>query len=281
MSGLKGKVVFVVGGRGLTGSAVVRYLTQQNVQYEVIHREEQEAFCGKACDVLVYANGNALKYKANEDPYFDFHASLATVAGYVHRIKYKTFVHFSTIDVYPSPADPALTRDDIAVDSTELHPYGFHKWLAEEYVRRFCPQHLILRLPALVGPGLQKNPIFDYFSPHKNVMIAPESMLNVIHTDTLARIAMELVSAEDFAGGETYNLAAVDSLCLGDLADLCGLTSDYTENAAEFCQKYAINTDRLQAKVDLPRSRDEVLRYLASLQLSTDSSEDQPHIHNR
>ena len=55
-------MIFVVGGKGLTGSAIVKYLKVKNKDYEIIQKQNKENFFGKECDMLIFANGNALKY---------------------------------------------------------------------------------------------------------------------------------------------------------------------------------------------------------------------------
>ena len=85
-------MIFVIGGRGLVGSAIVRYLEKNNIKYKNIQRENKHKFFGKSCDTLIYANGNAYKYKANEDPFFDFAASVLSTVEYVHNISFKKFV---------------------------------------------------------------------------------------------------------------------------------------------------------------------------------------------
>ena len=79
-------MIFIIGGKGLTGSAFVKKLERKNIEFKIIQRENKEEFFGKDCDVLIFANGNAVKYKANEDPFFDFQASVSSIAEYVHKI---------------------------------------------------------------------------------------------------------------------------------------------------------------------------------------------------
>ena len=93
-------MIFIVGGKGLTGSVFVRHFEKNHIEFKIIQKENKEEFFGKNCDKLIFANGNALKYKANEDPYFDFISSVKSISEYIHKIKFKQFIHLSTIDVY-------------------------------------------------------------------------------------------------------------------------------------------------------------------------------------
>jgi len=256
-------MIFIVGGNGLTGSAVVRHCRAAGLEHQVVQRENFRDFLGRSCDILVYANGNALKWKANQDPLFDFHASLASTAQYVHGVACRRYVHLSTVDVYSDKASLAGTAEDAPIVAASLDAYGFHKHLAEEYVRKFAGDRaLILRLPGLVGPGLKKNPAYDVLHPEKKVMISRESRLNFIHTDDIARILFTLVDA---GAAGTFNVAAADSIRIGDMAELAGVHTEYTEEAENHRQEYAINTAKLAKLVDLPDSRTAILRYQKDL----------------
>ena len=79
-------MIFIIGGNGLSGSAIVRYLRTKDIDFEIIQKENKKDFFGKKCDLLIFANGNALKYRADEDPLFDFDASLRSVSEYIHKI---------------------------------------------------------------------------------------------------------------------------------------------------------------------------------------------------
>ena len=183
-------MIFIVGGKGLTGSAFVRNLEKENIEFKIIQKENKEEFFGKNCDVLIFANGNAVKYKANEDPFFDFHASVSSIAEYVHKINSKLFVLLSSIEVYDQHSSLETSKEDTRINEQNLEPYGYHKFLAENYVKKFAKNFLIFRLPALVGIGTRKNPIYDFLHNHKKVMISQNSQLNVINTSVIANIVL-------------------------------------------------------------------------------------------
>ena len=54
--------------------------------------------------------------------------------------------------------------EDTPVDEAGLHPYGLHRRRLEKFVEDHFANHLIVRLPGLVGPGLRKNVIFDFLN---------------------------------------------------------------------------------------------------------------------
>ncbi|CDS53109.1 FIG01204965: hypothetical protein [Polaromonas sp. CG9_12] len=73
----------------------------------------------------------------------------------------KTFILMSTVDVFNKPIG---VDEKTPVDEAGLHPYGLHRRMLEKFVERHFPNHLIVRLPGLVGPGLRKNVIFDFLN---------------------------------------------------------------------------------------------------------------------
>lgn len=258
-------MIFIVGGKGLTGSALVRNLEKRNVEFKIIQKENKEDFFGKNCDVLIFANGNAVKYKANEDPFFDFHASISSIAEYIHKINSKLFVLLSSIEVYDQHSSLETSKEDTIINEQNLEPYGYHKFLAEKYVKRFAKKFLIFRLPALVGIGTRKNPIYDFLHNHKKVMISPNSQLNVINTSIIADIVLRIIDKN--IHDEIFNLASTNSIRLGDIKNIVKFDSEYAEESEKHLQKYHINTEKIQKYVKLFTSEEAIIEYNESLKL--------------
>ena len=256
-------MIFIVGGNGLTGSAFVKILEKNNVEFKIIQKENKEEFFGRHCDVLIFANGNAVKYKANDDPFFDFHASLSSVAEYVHKINSKLFVLLSSIEVYDHHLSVDETKEDVQINEECLEPYGYHKFLVEKYVKRFANNFLIFRLPALVGIGTRKNPIYDFLHNHKKVMISPNSQLNVLNTRIIAETVLKIIDKN--INNEIFNLASTNSVRIGDIKNIVNFDSDYTDDCDSYLQTYFINTDKIQKFVNLSTSEESILEYSESL----------------
>lgn len=256
-------MIFIIGGNGLTGSAIVKNLKEKKLEYKIIQRDNKEEFFGKHCDVLIFANGNALKYKANEDPFFDFHASLSSIAEYVHKINYDLFVLLSSIEVYDRHLSINETKEDVQINEQNLEPYGYHKFLAERYVQKFAKNFLIFRLPALVGIGTRKNPIYDFLHDHKKVMISPKSKLNVLNTSIISKIVLEMIDMK--INNEIFNLASTNSVAIGDIKNIVNFDSEYTEEAEKYLQTYFINIEKIQKYVKLSSSEESIIEYFESL----------------
>ncbi len=256
-------MIFIVGGNGLTGSALVKNLEKRNIEFKIIQRENKEEFFGKDCDVLIFANGNAVKYKANEDPFFDFHASISSIAEYIHKINSKLFVLLSSIEVYDQHSSLETSKEDTIINEQNLEPYGYHKFLAEKYVKRFANNFLIFRLPALVGIGTRKNPVYDFLHNHKKVMISKNSQLNIINTSVIADIVLEIIDKN--INNEIFNLASTNSVRIGDIKNIIHFDSEYTEESEKYLQKYYVNTEKIQKYVKLPSSEEAITEYHESL----------------
>jgi nucleoside-diphosphate-sugar epimerase len=257
-------MIYVVGGNGLVGSGIIRYLEAENLPYIKIQRENGNEFVGTSCDLLIYANGNAFKYKANEDPAFDFNATVASTAFYIHNIKFKKYIHISTVDVYDNTSSSERTKEDAGIDTDKLSVYGYHKLLAENYVRHFCDSYLIFRLPGLVGKGLTKNPAYDFINKNKKVMISPVSTMNFIHTDFIAESIFRINNSNCI--NEVFNLAAYNSMEIRKIQDITGYDSGYTAGAEKNIQNYDINTNKIAEYTRLQSSEDAVAKYFRELE---------------
>ena len=112
---------------------------------------------GRYFDTVVCAGAPAQKWIANREPDADRQKIEALVAR-LESVTCKTFILISTVDVFKNPVgvDEATPVDEFA-----LHSYGLHRRLLEKFVESHFANHLIVRLPGLIGPGLRKNVIFD------------------------------------------------------------------------------------------------------------------------
>lgn len=115
---------------------------------------------GKVFDTVVCAGAPAQKWIANHEPEAD-RQKIEGLIAHLKTIQCKTFILISTVDVFKSPIG---VYEDTLVDETGLHAYGVHRRLLEKFVENHFTNHLIVRLPGLVGPGLRKNVIYDFLN---------------------------------------------------------------------------------------------------------------------
>lgn len=119
----------------------------------------EEAF-GTKPDLLVYSGLRAEKYLANNEPEKD-RALIDEAYENIKRIGARRLVLISTIDVFK---DPKNADEKTVIDTQDLHPYGYNRYILECRVRDDYPDALIVRLPALFGKNIKKNFIYDYIN---------------------------------------------------------------------------------------------------------------------
>lgn len=115
---------------------------------------------GRSFDMVVCAGAPAQKWIANKEPEADCQKIEGLIA-HLKSIECGTFILISTVDVFKNPIG---VDENTPVDESGLHAYGLHRRLLEKFVESHFPNHLIVRLPGLVGPGLRKNVIFDFLN---------------------------------------------------------------------------------------------------------------------
>ncbi|NTV10591.1 MAG: NAD(P)-dependent oxidoreductase [Zoogloea sp.] len=146
----------LIGYTGFVGSTLGRQRT-----FDVGYRSTDiQEIRGKSFDLVVCAGAPAQKWIANRDPAGD-RQKIGDLIAHLDTIECKTFVLISTVDVFLRPIG---VDEDTPVEETGLHAYGLHRRELEKFVARRFPNHLIVRLPGLVGPGLRKNVIFDFLN---------------------------------------------------------------------------------------------------------------------
>jgi nucleoside-diphosphate-sugar epimerase len=213
-------MIFILGGKGFLGSALIRYCQGQKWDYAAIDQEEYSAFDGASCDLLINANGNSRKFLASQNPVDDFDLNVRSVRRTLEDFRFGAYVYFSSADVYPDSGSPMATREDQFIDPACQSPYGFHKYLSEQCVRHKAAEWLILRLSGFVGPGLRKNPIHDILSDHP-LWVSPDSEFQYLHTRDLARIVFELALDRGIRR-EVLNVGARGVISTQEAARLAG-----------------------------------------------------------
>lgn len=127
----------------------------------LFNRDNAADLAGAAFDRLVVSAVPATMWLANNDPGAD-RANILALFEHLRRAKAGVLVLVSTIAVY---RDPAAAPDEASGDYETALAYGRHRREFEALVADAFPRHLILRLPALFGPGLRKNFLYDLMNP--------------------------------------------------------------------------------------------------------------------
>ncbi|GIC77253.1 NAD(P)-dependent oxidoreductase [Moritella sp. F3] len=146
----------LIGYSGFVGSTLLKQCHFKSV-YRSTNISEIE---NKTFDTVICAGAPAVKWLANQNPEAD-NLSIKSLISHLSTIKCNNFILISTVDVFN---DSSEAVESTPIDISDLHPYGLHRYQLEEFVKGHFPNHLIIRLPALVGPGLKKNIIYDFLN---------------------------------------------------------------------------------------------------------------------
>ncbi|MFC4157940.1 pyridine nucleotide transhydrogenase [Chitinimonas lacunae] len=149
----------LIGFSGFVGSTLLRQ-TGFDEHYRSTNIGE---IAGRSFDTVVCAGAPAQKWLANREPEDD-RRKIDGLIEHLRRIDCRRFVLVSTVDVFQRPIE---VDEDSPVEEAGLHPYGLHRRLLERFVEQRFPEHLIVRLPGLVGPGLRKNVIYDFLNANQ------------------------------------------------------------------------------------------------------------------
>lgn len=248
----------VIGATGLVGSAIASHLHGCGHDVTRIDSSNYAACVGAAADVVINANGNTYRFKANEDPRWDFGASVQSVHCSLFDFKADLYVYVSSIDVYHDRANAAANSELTPIDFAALDSYGFHKWVAERLVQKFARRSIVARCGTAIGPGLKKGPVFDIIN-RQRVHMSPDSTLSLIHTDEVARAFEILVGLS--APPPIVNVTGTGSVSVAELANIAGLGLSLAPRAEESVHRYDINNQLLRDVIAVGSSRDMAQRF--------------------
>lgn len=255
-------MIYVLGGAGFVGSAFARRLAARGEPHQVITRENYDAFVGTRCRVLVNANGNSRKYLATDDPALDFDLSVRSVMGSLHDFDADAYVLISSVAVYPDASSPAASREDADRDPLAASPYGFHKHLAEQLVRRYARDWLIVRLGGVVGPGMKKGPIYDLLTGDP-LRVGQRSRFQYIGTDAFAECVLALLD-----GGHTrdvFNVTGRGSLAL----DAVPALAPYVVPNDLPVETWDVSVEKVGALLELPTTEHTIREFVEQWQRET------------
>lgn len=155
----------------------------------LVHRANVDLMRGRHFDRIVCAGLPAAKWIANRDPAAD-RANVERLEHVLRAVSADRFVLISTVDVYPRSVDGDEESD---CGSAPNHAYGENRLRFEQFVRAHFAAATILRLPALFGPGLRKNVVYD---------LLHDNGLDTINVDSrfqwypVARLAADIATTE-------------------------------------------------------------------------------------
>lgn len=164
----------LIGHTGFVGSNLLR----EHPFTDCYNSANIEAIAGWQYDLIVCAGTPAAKWKANQEPLAD-RECVGRLMAALERVQTLRFVLISTVDVYGR-----ANGVDEECQPTGATPYGRHRLDLEQFVRaRFSA--VVLRLPALFGPGLKKNAIYDLLNDNQIEKIDSRSVFQFYNVGRL------------------------------------------------------------------------------------------------
>ena len=155
----------LVGCRGFIGSILAR-------QREFGAQFDSSTFRNAAPDTygtIVCAAAPGSMFEANRFPDRDM-GRIESLIAQLTRVRAERFVLISSIAVL---ADFGAGADEETVDFQTATAYGRNRRTLEVFCSSHFDNCLILRLPALFGPGLRKNFLFDILNPMPSYVDRP------------------------------------------------------------------------------------------------------------
>jgi nucleoside-diphosphate-sugar epimerase len=245
----------VIGADGYVGSAMVQTARDSGWHVTGVGRNNYTQYVGQRFNMVINANGNASRFKANREPAWDFNASVRSVYESLFDFQCDRYAMISTVDVYNEPANANATAEDTPIDPARLCSYGFHKRLAELCVIKQAPQWQIFRLAQMVGANLKKGPLFDVLE-RKRLWIHPQTRLHYMNTRNVGHTVVDMMQHAPV--NEIYNVCGRDNVAFDKILELFEPPySDVTYNDTQQ-QTYCINTDKTHRLCPLPGSLDQV-----------------------
>jgi|SRR5579863_9957375 len=142
----------LIGHTGFVGSNLLR----QGQFDELFRSSDIHEIAGCSFDRVVCAGAAGAKWIANEKPEDDLE-NIKRLIDCLCDVEAGMFTLISTVDVLGDT------------------PYGYNRLRLENFVRAGFDNHRIVRLPALFGPGMKKNVLYDLMYGHRLDEINTES----------------------------------------------------------------------------------------------------------
>lgn len=239
----------LIGGTGFVGgvlSGLRRF--DRNYASRTISEIADETF-----DTVICCGAPATMWVANADPDQD-RRNLRHLADQIETASIGRLVLISTIAVLD---DAAAGYTEITARYEDNKPYGRHRRALEERMLARSDSH-VLRLPALFGPGLKKNFVFDVLNPVPSFLKPEVFSTTVKRIDPALRDLIGRLFAFDGAVGawkldrEALNDAPERTDLQSALADI-GLSAANFTNADSWFQYY--NLAHLADDIDVCLAR--------------------------
>jgi len=197
------KKVAVFGARGFVGSEISKSLKEKGYDVFEVTRENFEESLGKEFDYVINAACSGARFKANQNPLWDFKETIEKTARIFYEAKFGKFIQVSSVS--------SRCQHDV--------PYGRNRLAAENMVND--GNSLIIRFGPMFGPTLKRGALIDmaagskiYFDGDSKYAFSPVKF----NADWIARNL-------DRKG--VWEVGAKNSISLKDLAKELGVKIEF------------------------------------------------------
>ena len=234
--------IFVLGGKGLIGSAIVSKLKRNNY-YKVyaITKNNYKNYKNQKCNIFINANGNSSRYYANKNPDYDFNLSVKTTYKSFIDFRFDHYIFLSSIDVYDSSAKSNSKKETKTIDVKFVDHYGLNKFLSENIVKHFSNSFLILRIGSVIDKKINKNHLFDMINKNK-VYVNPKTKASFISVDKVTNILRLLINKKKF--NHIYNIAGSTAISYQKIDKIFDINSNFDLSKKTF--NYKVNTIKIE-----------------------------------
>ena len=251
------KIIGILGYKGFLGSAIYKVFGEsEGLEVYGIDRNNWKEYSSFSFDYFIDADGNSSKFVATKNMSLDFEQNALSEAKVLDSFSFDKIILISTIDVYNDKSMQQNNSEDSAIDPLTLSNYGFSKYVRELLVRRHAKKWLILRLGGLIGDGLKKGPVYDVLN-HSMLYVSKESKFQFINTTSVANIILQLLPESH--GNQVFNIAGRGQISMIEFASLAG---KIISRDGDILEDINISVEKISQIVKLPRTRDEVMRFL-------------------
>ncbi|MCX6742167.1 MAG: methyltransferase domain-containing protein [Candidatus Pacearchaeota archaeon] len=192
-------MIALFGSKGFVGTAILNALKKRNYEVTEITRENFEKKMKGNFDYVINAAMPSARFKAENNPEWDFHETVEKTAQIFYGTKFKKFVQISTLS--------ARCQTDTV--------YGRHKLAAESVVND--GKSLIVRLGPLFGESLKKGVLIDMLCGSK-VYIGKNSKYAFTPVDFVGNWIADNLDKKGIV-----EVGARNSISLCDLANKLGI----------------------------------------------------------
>ncbi len=209
--------VLVTGNQSGLGKYISREFGASGLDQD-LPEEERKRLLARGAEVIVHCAFSAAR-GVDTDLLGKYYQDNIRLTYEVASCPHKIFIYISSLDVYPK--DGKIYSEDDQIPLDDIHGlYPLTKLISESIVRKYCPRHIILRPGALLGKDARPNSLTRIaFEENCALTLSGDSRFNyVLHRDIFDFIVFAI---ERKVTG-VYNVAASESITLGDIARMLG-----------------------------------------------------------